>query len=73
MSDQPSPYDPGSKPPAKPRPMLLRFPPSFPSGIDWQYTRQAAIDRINSQPDPLVADLVAIIDGMVKQPPITKL
>jgi len=43
-----------------------QFPPSFPSGIDWRYTRQAAIDRINSQPDPLVADLVAIIDGLME-------
>lgn len=37
--------------------------------IDWPYTRQCAIDRINSQPDPLVADLVAIIDGLVKITP----
>lgn len=34
--------------------------------IDYSYTRQAAIDRINSQPDPLVADLVALLDGLNK-------
>lgn len=34
--------------------------------IDWTYTRQAAMDRINSQPDPLIADLVALLDGLNK-------
>lgn len=43
--------------------------PGHRAPIDWQYsyTRQCAIDRINSQPDPLLADLVAIIDGMMNQ------
>jgi hypothetical protein len=41
--------------------------PPQSTGIDWSYTRRAAIDRINSQPDPLVTDLVAIIDGLMNQ------